>query len=210
MHLAYNNQSSCYIYILVFSTLLFCQSTITDSLLELNNNQKKEIVLLTIQKWQDLSYSSDHLNCQFYPSCSNYFSQSIYNNNIFLGIIIGADRLIRCNPFAIKHYFQKKNIIFHEDGRLIDEYQHIHYLDLSIKNNKAFYLSVIPGLGRIYSGKIYDGISSSLTITSLLYGSFYFYHTSKLASLSFLVLGFIFWGADFYNAIINHQYYKDI
>ena len=39
-------------------------------------------------------------NCRFYPSCSEYFIQSVKNCGIFKGTFLGIYRILRCNPFS--------------------------------------------------------------------------------------------------------------
>ena len=36
--------------------------------------------------------------CMFTPTCSEYTLRSINNNGVILGIILGAWRILRCNP----------------------------------------------------------------------------------------------------------------
>lgn len=38
--------------------------------------------------------------CMFTPTCSEYTLRSISNNGVILGIILGAWRILRCNPFT--------------------------------------------------------------------------------------------------------------
>ena len=38
-------------------------------------------------------------HCRFYPSCSEYMIGSIRENGCILGILAGAWRILRCNPF---------------------------------------------------------------------------------------------------------------
>lgn len=38
--------------------------------------------------------------CMFTPTCSEYTLRSINNNGVILGIILGAWRILRCNPFT--------------------------------------------------------------------------------------------------------------
>ena len=38
--------------------------------------------------------------CMFMPTCSEYTLRSINNNGVILGIILGAWRILRCNPFT--------------------------------------------------------------------------------------------------------------
>lgn len=37
--------------------------------------------------------------CRFSPTCSEYTKQAILNFGIFKGAILGAKRIVRCNPF---------------------------------------------------------------------------------------------------------------
>ncbi|MBQ3775246.1 MAG: membrane protein insertion efficiency factor YidD [Ruminobacter sp.] len=38
--------------------------------------------------------------CRFYPSCSEYTKQAIIIHGFFLGCILGAYRILRCNPLC--------------------------------------------------------------------------------------------------------------
>lgn len=38
--------------------------------------------------------------CRFVPSCSEYCIEAIRKNGLIVGIIKGAYRIIRCNPFG--------------------------------------------------------------------------------------------------------------
>lgn len=42
--------------------------------------------------------------CLYYPTCSQYTLESINNNGVMLGILLGAWRIIRCNPFSSGGY----------------------------------------------------------------------------------------------------------
>lgn len=37
--------------------------------------------------------------CRFYPSCSEYFCQSLKKHGTFKGSAMGIKRILRCNPF---------------------------------------------------------------------------------------------------------------
>lgn len=161
----------------------------------------KKIIIGTIQKWQFHSYSNEHLNCQFYPSCSNYFALSVFQNNTYWGIVKGIDRIVRCNNSA-KYYFNSKtsNPTYFEDGRMIDK--------LILDNNKpskssivATSLSVIPGLGRVYCGRYTDGLISFFSFGLLSYIT-YKQHEKENDILLFLSgsFTFTFWLSDFYGA----------
>lgn len=49
------------------------------------------------QKFVSPQIDSD---CQFYPSCSEYCKQAIYNYGFFKGWMMGIERLTRCNRWA--------------------------------------------------------------------------------------------------------------
>lgn len=38
--------------------------------------------------------------CRYYPSCSQYTLECINNHGVFRGILLGAWRILRCNPWA--------------------------------------------------------------------------------------------------------------
>ncbi len=56
--------------------------------------------------------------CNFYPSCSRYAQQSIRRYGPGLGILMAADRLMRCNPGAYKYFDRYYPGI--REGRMID------------------------------------------------------------------------------------------
>ncbi|MBQ2712262.1 MAG: membrane protein insertion efficiency factor YidD [Clostridia bacterium] len=39
-------------------------------------------------------------NCRYYPSCSRYTIEAIQKHGVFKGCLLGAYRILRCNPFA--------------------------------------------------------------------------------------------------------------
>ena len=130
-----------------------------DSLLTSENTTfLQKLFIYPIAQWQRISYNSNAFNCQFYPSCSNYCSIAIKEKGAVIGSIIGMDRITRCNPSAL-YYHQKIHGAYKDsDGRIIDNITPLSYQ----KNNKsellAVSLSLIPGMGKIYAGRAYDGI----------------------------------------------------
>lgn len=56
--------------------------------------------------------------CNFSPSCSRYSSEAIAKYGALTGLLMTADRLMRCNPGAYKYY----GISYpgFKDGRLYD------------------------------------------------------------------------------------------
>ena len=41
-----------------------------------------------------------NIRCKYYPNCSEYTKQAIEKYGAFKGSIIGAKRILRCNPFS--------------------------------------------------------------------------------------------------------------
>lgn len=37
--------------------------------------------------------------CRYYPSCSEYTLEAIDDKGVFLGLLKGIARILRCNPF---------------------------------------------------------------------------------------------------------------
>ena len=143
-----------------------------DSLLKSDNiSYMKKIFIYPITRWQRISYNSNIFNCQFYPSCSNFCAISLKDNGLIMGAIIGADRIIRCNPSAL-YYHQKLNGVYNDtDGRLIDFVEP----KLNQKGVKspalAAILSIVPGLGRLYTGRFYDCFYSVINLAITWKGS---------------------------------------
>ena len=129
-----------------------------------------KIGLLPIAGWQRISYNTNLFNCQFYPSCSNYGSDAIKKYGIIKGGAVASERITRCNPRAY-HYQLIQNRPFNaKDGRIIDPV----IIKSNINSNKspffaAFISTLIPGSGRFYAGRKFDGISGLWSF--LLYGS---------------------------------------
>lgn len=38
--------------------------------------------------------------CRYYPSCSEYTKQAVTGRGVFRGLLLGAWRVLRCNPFS--------------------------------------------------------------------------------------------------------------
>jgi hypothetical protein len=159
----------------------------------------EKVSLTTVQHWQKLSYNHKFLNCQFYPSCSNYFALSIANKGTLKGCVYGIDRFIRCNPGAVNYHFRQTNPLFHTDGRIID-------LETLNEDNKKFkfkkwpiYLSIIPGLGRACYGREIDGtVSFIYTAGSLIFSHYSFKKGNNFVGGLSGITSLLFWSADIY------------
>ena len=125
----------------------------------------RKVAILPVAGWQRISYNTNLFNCQFYPSCSNYGAKAIKDHGIILGCAVAADRIIRCNPGAFRYHVESQAFFKDEDGRLIDLVEPRIY-QLSNKSPIiAAGLSIVPGLGRIYAGRPYDGLFSFMTLS---------------------------------------------
>ena len=161
----------------------------------------EKILISPIALWQRFSYSTPLLACQFYPSCSNYAAQSISEKGVLKGTIMAADRIVRCNPAAY-HYHVGDNLksvsrqeALHTDGRLVDRVQTSLLSKQNGKSPKlAAALSVlIPGSGRIYAGRTWDGFFGFLTFAlsaNLAYEHLNSGHTIRGGLFSFATLAF--------------------
>jgi len=59
----------------------------------------KRIVLALIRFYRVFISPILGRNCRFYPTCSDYTYQAIEKYGLFKGILLGARRILRCNPF---------------------------------------------------------------------------------------------------------------
>ena len=63
-------------------------------------NIPRMLVLALIRGYQmTFSRALPQGSCRFYPSCSHYGYQAVYKHGFFKGILMGAYRVLRCNPF---------------------------------------------------------------------------------------------------------------
>ena len=151
----------------LITSLLFAQSKYpADSVLTSSNSTLIEkILILPIAGWQRLSHNTSLLDCQFYPSCSQYGAIAIKENGIIKGIPMTAERIVRCNPSA---FFNQLHIRggFHElDGRLIDH--PATHLNASINKSPVvagLLSAILPGSGRMYAGRWFDGFMGFLMV----------------------------------------------
>ena len=146
---------------ILFITCISAQSKYpADSLLASPNvSIIHKIGLLPIAGWQRISYNTNLFNCQFYPSCSNYGAGAIKQFGIIRGGIIASERITRCNPFAFHYQLELQHPFHDKDGRLIDTVVQKQTSHSQKSPHLAGLLSaVLPGSGRIYSGRTLDGI----------------------------------------------------
>ena len=200
------------IIIILLSTFIFSQQNYpVDSLIKSNKlSITNKIGLIPIAVWQRISYNTNSFNCQFYPSCSNYASISIKQFGLFKGSIIALDRITRCNPFAYHYHLKLKRPFYEKDSRLIDTVNQNKF-NSSLKNPfiAGFLSAIIPGLGRIYSGRFMDGLLGMSTI--LIVGNSALKNLKIQQSPKGKILGLatiFIYGSEIYGAWRTAKYYQ--
>ena len=127
--------------------------------------------------------------------------EAILEQGALKGIVIGTDRIVRCNPAARHYHLQLPHSKIQYDGRLVDSLEWAREPQPCKSPLLATSLSIIPGLGRTYAGHPVDGIFSFLLIAGFAYNIQAHSQAENLirASInaSFMTL---FWLADFYGA----------
>ena len=170
----------------------------------------KKIGVLPIAVFQRFSYNSDRLNCQFYPSCSNYGAQAIAEIGLLRGSFMASDRIVRCNPSSLEHHLQQGGKFNPINKQLIDPVSLPQPIEETKSPALAASLSaVIPGTGRMYAGRWFDGfmgISQFLlyaAITNYAYQNDWEVLTAISGGVTFIV-----YGGEIYGAYRTAKYYS--
>ena len=189
--------SLLYIFLLVAN--IKSEDVNIDSLLSQENNSILEgSTYRLISCWQSISYKSSKLNCQFYPSCSNYYALATNNFGVLGGSIRAADRFIRCNPAAVGYHLQNPNSEFHIDGRLVDKFE-LRATAHQKNINPSILFSAIPGFGRAYYGYKFDGFVSLTYVSGFSYLSYNaFKRKNEVMGILSSVIALLFWSADIF------------
>ncbi len=196
----------------LFSSLIFSQSKYpADSVLVSSNSTLIEkALILPIAAWQRISHNADFLNCQFYPSCSQYGAIAIKENGIIKGIPMTAERIVRCNPSAFFNQLHIRGGFHEHDGRLIDH--PTSHLNNSTKKSPVvagLLSAILPGSGRMYAGRWFDGLMGFvmvyLTASTALDASKSEHNFQK--SFSYSMAG-IFYVGEIYGAYRTAKYYQ--
>ena len=58
------------------------------------------ILLAPVRLYQAVISPAFPQRCKYHPSCSAYAAQAIREYGILRGLVLGAWRLLRCNPFS--------------------------------------------------------------------------------------------------------------
>jgi len=162
----------------------------------------RKVLIAPIALFQRVSYSTPLLDCPFEPSCSQYMAEAVVRHGALPGVIIGADRLVRCNPWAFHYHLRDHPEPFHIDGRLLDPMpEERKPWDLKA----AGALAIVPGLGRARAGRTGDGIVSFLMVASLATSAYKLHLDGKQIRAGFMGgLSIIFWLADLRSTTVNH------
>ncbi len=121
-----------------------------------------------------------------------------------------SDRIMRCNPAAY-HYHIKSDLEFDDNGYLLDPVHPIH-ID-PVNGNKspltaAVLSAMIPGLGRIYNGRIYEGFLSGLFTSLMGYRALESYqYDSSVRSTVLTLTAVILYTGEIYGAYRTTKYY---
>ena len=166
--------------------------------------------ILPISAWQRISYNSELLACQFYPSCSNYGALAVREYGPIIGLAITADRIVRCNPFALNYHYEMHGEFHYPDYRLVDSMQVSQPRYASIKSPMvaAGLSTIIPGTGRIYTGRFLDGLMGLWMVLlpgMAAYGSFQ--DSQSMKGNFFAGITLIFWIGEIYGAYRTAKYY---
>ena len=197
--------------LLLITSIILAQSKYpADSILTSPNATIIEkAAILPIAVWQRLSHNTRLLDCQFYPSCSQYGAIAIKENGILKGIPMTADRIVRCNPSAFFNHLHMRGGFHDADGRLIDHpTSHL----IASKNKSpivAGILSIFPGAGRVYAGRWFDGFMGFVmvyfTASSAIDASKRDNYFGKSFAYSMAV---IFYTGEIYGAYRSAKYYQ--
>ena len=202
-----------YILLILFVSTSLSQSKYpVDTIIQSTKiNILKKIGLLPISMWQRISYNSNYFNCQFYPSCSNYCANAIKQYGMLRGMIMGSERITRCNPFAIYYHMELNRPFYEEDGRLIDFINQNQNIETKKSPAFASILSIFPGAGRAYAGRKLDGIMGLWTVY-LTASSAIYAHKNKNRILGPLLVGFagITYFGEIYGAWRAAKYYQKL
>ena len=196
----------------LFGSLIFAQSKYpADSVLVSSNSTLIEkAIILPIAGWQRLSHNTRLLDCQFYPSCSQYGAIAIKENGILKGIPMTADRIVRCNPSAFFNQLHIRGGFHDADGRLIDHpTSHLIASKKKSPTLAGILSAIVPGAGRVYAGRWFDGFMSFvmvyLTASSAIDASKRDNYFGKSFAYSMAV---IFYTGEIYGAYRSAKYYQ--
>jgi putative membrane protein insertion efficiency factor len=195
----------------VFAILLGQSKYPADTLLTSKNvSLIKKVGILPVAAFQRISYNADGLNCQFYPSCSNYGAQAIKDYGLLRGSFMASDRIVRCNPAALGHHLKHGGEFNPIDLRLIDPVYLSQPTELKKSPLLAASLSaLIPGTGRMYGGRWFDGFMGLSQFLLYAVATNYAYQNDwKMLTAISGGITFIVYGGEIYGAYRTAKYYQ--
>ena len=174
-------------------------------------NILEKLAILPIVAWQRVSYNSELLACQFYPSCSNYGALAVSNYGPIIGTAITADRIVRCNPFALNYHYEMHGEFHYPDYRLVDslEFSQTRYLSNKSPIFAASLSTILPVTGRMYAGRFLDGLMGLWMVLlpgTAAYGSLQ--QGQSMKGNFFTGITLIFWLGEIYGAYRTAKYYQ--
>jgi len=126
---------------------------------------------------------------------------AILEKGVLPGMVIGTDRIVRCNSAARHYHLQLPHAKIQYDGRLVDPLEWAREPKPGKSPLLATSLSIVPGLGRAYAGHPVDGLFSFILVAGFAFNT---YNQNQAENpimtginASFMTL---FWLADFYGA----------
>lgn len=171
----------------------------------------KKMALLPIAGWQRISYNSHFFNCQFYPSCSNYGMHAIQKFGVIKGTMMTTDRIVRCNP-AARDYHLKSKMEINNMGYLVDPVTPVAAPEKTQMKSPlvaAGLSALIPGLGRAYSGRIFEGLLGGLMTFLIGQIALEAYQNDRPVKASMFSAYFIsFYSGEIYGAYRTTKYYN--
>ena len=184
--------------LLLLSGILHGQRYPVDSLLTGSDNHiARKIFITPIALFQRISFTLPILNCQYEPCCSHYTAMAITRYGIPRGLVMGADRIVRCNPYAVIHYSLEHPDDFQLNFPLPDPLPTDRLKRIPTWRTP---LSVVPGLGRVCQGRFGDGLASFFAVSSFARATRNMAAQEKPVWSGFFGgLTLLFWTADFYS-----------
>lgn len=165
--------------------------------------------IVPIAAWQRVSYNTNLIRCQFYPSCSSYGAQAIKEKGLFMGSVLAADRIIRCNPLAFHYHLERKGKFRQPDGRLLDP-----VIPLQTEYNSksplraAFLSALLPGAGRAYAGRWHEGFLGFMMVSLFATTAYQSFQVKdSLKTPIFMGITLVLYGGEIYGAYRTTKYY---
>ncbi len=60
----------------------------------------KKLLIVLVRGYQRFISPLLPPSCRYYPTCSTYMIDALKQHGVFLGVLMGMARILRCNPFV--------------------------------------------------------------------------------------------------------------